>query len=633
MSMQLIGFICLIIAFTATVVSAFSGIFVLVGRAEKRRSRVCFAEYGQTTALFAFGLASVVLLRALVNRDFSFEYVASYTDSFLPLFYTITAFWAGQAGSLLFWAVCVAFLAGYFAHTKAYAELTPETRAWFWLLHGILQVFFLMLLIGPSSPFIGLNPAPADGNGLNPLLRNPGMVFHPPLLFLGYAGFCVPACVAVAVRMTGDKKGWFTISRNWCLVAWGFLSAGIILGSWWAYMELGWGGYWAWDPVENASLIPWIASTAFLHVLLISKRRAALHSTSFFLLLLSLWLCFLATYTVRSGVIDSLHSFGDGGVGMPLLLFLIFMFAFCIAVLFFPGTSKKNAMDELSTRSGLLFCAVWLLLVIAFVVLIGTFWPVISSLWSQNPQGMEASFYNKVCLPLFTLLACFLVVCPWFGWKGGIAKKGYLAVVLGLSLCAAGVLFALGMRSALPLAGATAGIGVTISTILFFVANPGLGKRRIPLGTHAIHMGVALMVIGIAWSGPYSVSKMFWLNPQETAELEGYSFTYTEYKEEANEAKASFSTVLKVKKDGKFIGTLTPIRQAFRNFETRAFADVSVIPSLGNEIYATVIEHKPSGKARFKLSINPLVNWIWIGGVLVSICPFLILGRRKEKKG
>ena len=237
----------------------------------------------------ALSLAAALLLHALFWNDFSLVYVASYTDRVLPAFYRLTAFWAGQPGSMLFWAFSVAISGSIFALTPAYKRLTPATRLWYWGFFYAIMAFFALILSCWSNPFEMQSPVPPDGNGLNPLLQNPGMIFHPPLLFLGYGGFTVPACLALAQSLSGGEgeDGWHRVTRPVTLLAWAFLTAGIILGMWWAYMELGWGGYWAWDPVENASLIPWLISTAALHTLIVQERRNKLHRVNVALMCLT----------------------------------------------------------------------------------------------------------------------------------------------------------------------------------------------------------------------------------------------------------------------------------------------------------------------------------------------------------
>ena len=314
-------------------------------------------------------LASALLLHALYWHDFSLQYVASYTDLILPVFYRLTAFWAGQPGSMLFWALAVSLSGSIFACTRACRNLSPATKLWYWTFFYVIMAFFTLILTNWSNPFLMQTPAPADGNGLNPLLQNPGMIFHPPLLFLGYGGFTVPACLALAQALSrrGRCEGpWFRLTRPFIILAWLFLTAGIVLGAWWAYMELGWGGYWAWDPVENASLIPWLIGTAALHTLIVEERRGKLGRVNVALMALTTVSAFFATYLVRSGVIDSVHAFGDGSVGTPLTVFVLAG----LAVTFWVACTaprEGKPLAGLDSREGFLTLVAWVLLALSLI--------------------------------------------------------------------------------------------------------------------------------------------------------------------------------------------------------------------------------------------------------------------------
>jgi cytochrome c-type biogenesis protein CcmF len=626
--MHLIGYFCMLFAMLASLVLAGAALFAAwTGRPEL--ARLC--EKGHLAAAALMTAASAVLLQALVVRDFSFQYVASYTDTFLPMFYTVTAFWAGQAGSLLFWAWCVALMGVVFMGSRAYAELAPATRAWYWVMFLSVQAFFLVLLTGPANPFLALAPAAAEGNGLNPLLRNPGMIFHPPLLFLGYAGFTIPACLGLASWVAAEPRPWLAAGRPWALVSWIFLTAGIALGGWWSYMELGWGGYWAWDPVENASLIPWLSATAFLHTALIEDRRGALPRTNLFLMALTLLLCFFATYLVRSGIIESLHAFGSGGMDVPLVSFLLLGLGATVLALGAGRDPSARQLSGLASRQGVLVLAVWLLLAIGAVVMLGTMWPVLSKLWSSNPVGLGEGFYNRVCLPLFALLTLLLAVCPWLGWKGGIRHARWFFVVAGVFLGAAGVLYTQGVRLPVPLLAAAAAVAVVAGSAALLAADPAARVSRPSWGALGTHLGLALVVLGIAVSGPYKIETEATLAKGRAVHLGSYTLTLVDSTQTSSPAMAVFTARIKVERFGQPVGELTPERRMFRGFD-QPFAEVSTIPGLGDEIYATVLAFERDGSAvAVKASVNPLVNWIWIGSTVMCLLPLVGLRRRTRK--
>ncbi|MEW5773969.1 MAG: cytochrome c-type biogenesis CcmF C-terminal domain-containing protein [Thermodesulfobacteriota bacterium] len=625
--MHLVGYFSLLFAMLASLILA--GLALYAAWSD-RPGLAAACEKGHLAAAALMTAASAVLLKALVVRDFSFQYVASYTDTFLPLFYAVTAFWAGQAGSLLFWAWTVALMGAVFMGTRAYAELAPATKAWYWVLFLSVQAFFLVLLTGPANPFLALSPPAAEGNGLNPLLRNPGMIFHPPLLFLGYAGFTIPACLGLASWAAAEPRPWLGAGRTWALVSWVFLTAGIVLGGWWSYMELGWGGYWAWDPVENASLIPWLSATAFLHTALIEDRRGALHRTNLFLMSLTLLLCFFATYLVRSGIIESLHAFGSGGMDVPLVSFLLLGLGATLLTLYAGQAPGARQLSGLASRQGVLVMAVWLLLAIGAVVMLGTMWPVISKLWSDNPVGLGEGFYNRVCLPLFALLALFLAVCPWLGWKGGIRHKSWFWTIVGVFAAAAALLFSLGVRLPVPLLAAAAALAVIAGVAALLLADPAARAARPTWGALGTHLGLALVVLGIAISGPYKVETEVTLKKGEPVHLGAYALTLEDSFQTSSPAMAVFQAKIKVEKDGKPVGELTPERRMYRGFD-QPFAEVSTIPGLGDEVYATVLAFERDGSAAVvKASVNPLVNWIWIGGTIMCLLPFVGLNRRSH---
>jgi cytochrome c-type biogenesis protein CcmF len=619
----------LIALFISVILPAFCAVYLWNGEDGTPR----LVERGQLAVVALMTVSSVILTIALVRRDFSFLYVYEYTDAALPLFYALTAFWAGQAGSLLLWAWLMGVLAACFAATRAYAALSPRTRLAFWLFFLAIQAFFLLLLTGPSTPFLQLVPAPPDGKGLNPLLRNPGMIFHPPLLFLGYAGFTIPACLGLASWLCGERVNWIRASRNFTLLAWIFLTAGIVLGGWWSYMELGWGGYWAWDPVENASLVPWLTATAFLHTAAVQNRRGALRATNVALIALTLALSFFGTYIVRSGVIESLHAFGEGGVGSPLLVMIAGFAAVSVLVLLCGGGQAAGAskpIPALFSLPGFLILACWLFCALALVIFTATLWPVVSQLWSAQPQGLDAAFYNRVCNPMFVLLAGLLAFCPWLSWKEGARSPRILALVAALAV-AAGLAAALVFQIRLPtaLAGVALACAGLASILLLFAKESFARSRTGGLGAYLTHLGLALVVLGVAVSGPYQLAKEAVLAPEQALRIGAYTVTNKGLAKASSPAMSAATARLAVEKNGAPAGELVPERRMYRNFE-QPFAAVSTIPAFGDELYATLLGFTDDGAVSVKVSVNPLVNWVWIGGTVMCLAALLCLRRFRD---
>lgn len=577
-------------------------------------------------------LASAILLHALYWQDFSLQYVASYTDRVLPLFYRLTAFWAGQPGSMLFWALSVALSGSIFALTGSYKRLSSGARLWYWVFFYAIMAFFALVLTAWSNPFLLLNPVPADGNGLNPLLQNPGMIFHPPLLFWGYGGFTVPACLALAQGLAGrgNDESWFRLTRPFIILSWVFLTAGIVLGAWWAYMELGWGGYWAWDPVENASLIPWLIATAALHTLIVEDRRGKLTRVNVLMMALTTISAFFATYLVRSGVVQSVHAFGDGGVGTPLSLFIL---AFTVVSVFIASTMPRESesLAGPESREGFLSMVAWVLPAMAVIILMATMWPVISKIWTETPSGLDATFYNRVCLPLGVLLMIMMAVCPWVGWKGGIRDKKKLYTVLGVFVaCLVGV-WAAGYRQPLALV-ATAASAAAIAGIILLLSDANVRRQSGIWGALGTHLGMALLAIGVAFSGPYTESKDMTLAKGKTDQVGQYSVTLMDIESGGRPGYEYLAATLRIKEGDKELGVLKPERRIYEKFGSMQFSEVDVIPSLGNELYASLLGLDEEMQVLVKVSIEPLVNWLWIGGTLMCLLPLAGLRRRVRNK-
>jgi|GEM_PF-292248 len=673
-------------------------------------------------------VASAILLYAFATHDFIVEYVAQYSDRTLPLFYRLTAFWAGQDGSLLFWAWSVAISGAAFVLLPAFKQLSTQTKLWFCLFFLCIIGFFLLLLAHWSNPFATLDFTPKDGRGLNPLLQNVGMIFHPPLLFLGYGGFVVPGCLALAQALSGKlfsqngndpvEESWEQASRPFILGAWSLLTAGIILGAWWAYMELGWGGYWAWDPVENASLIPWLVASAYLHTAVIGSRRGKLQRTNVFLMALTTISAFFATYLVRSGVVQSLHAFGSGTVGTPLIIFMLaFLYLSLAIIICAPGPDQKKPpqavahtlhalilaafvvilgyayqgeavptfliavfvllllampilylspnlhaepLEDITSKEGLLVLVAWLLLALSFIILIATMWPVIidtlkayarflpgfiAARLPQNPSGLDISFYNNTCLPLFMLLAVLLLVCPFRKWKLSPGSPGFsqpklpAAAFLTALILAVG-LWISGITNPVALVAAASSLAAILGIATLFGSNTQLFSVRSLLAAHGTHIGVLLIILGVAFSGPYQEQYTLQLARDQVATIGSYQIKLNQLYEGESQIGADGkpnvrfveAELLVGDKNGAPLGVLSPQRRLYTNFENQTYAEVDTLFSLGKELYATLLSIDESGRATLTVNVNPLVNWLWIGGTVMCIFPFFGLRRVRRMK-
>lgn len=567
-------------------------------------------------------LASALLLHALFWEDYRLEYVAAYTDSILPLFYRLTAFWAGQPGSMLFWALCCSLSVLVFMSSRAYSRLSGRCALWFWVFFNFNMAFFCLVLTSWSNPFLILYPAPLDGQGLNPLLQNPGMIFHPPLLFLGYALFTIPACLALAECLAPYPEiAWFRLSRPYIILAWIFLSAGIILGAWWAYMELGWGGYWAWDPVENASLLPWLLACACVHFLAIQNASGKLPRVTAALMAFTVIAAFFSTYLTRSGVIQSVHAFGDGGVGTPLLVFICSYTILALWASCSPQRNPRPLANPLS-REGLLVLTAWIFLALAAIIALATMWPVITQLAGSRAMGLEASFYNRVCLPIATSLLLLLCVCSWLGWTGGLVSIRKFYMTCGAFIASVAVIWIAGYRQPLPLI-ATASALAALCAVSMHALSRGTWQNKRKLSAFGAHLGLALLAIGVAFSASYTEEKEMLLSRGQSEKVGPYIVTLTEISDGANAGYDYLRASLKISAADAVVGVLTPERRIYAKFGDMQFSEVDVLSSLSEDIYASLLGMDEDYKVMVKISLEPLVEWIWIGGALLCVLPLL----------
>lgn len=617
------GYLCLLIGLLASLAG---GGLALLQLYEGSQNHLSFVRKAQWLVSGALLLASALLLHALFWEDYSLEYVASYTDKFLPVFYRLTAFWAGQPGSMLFWALVTALSGSAYALLAGGKAQTAPTQLWFWAFFYAIMAFFCLVLTSWSNPFLAQEPVPVDGQGLNPLLQNPGMILHPPLLFMGYAGFTVPACLGLAQLLSqSDSPEWFRLTRPFYLLSWILLTAGIVLGAWWAYMELGWGGYWAWDPVENASLLPWLIGSAALHILIIRVRAGKLNRTAICLMALTLVSAFFATYLTRSGIIQSVHAFGDGGVGTPLTVFVLASLGLALAISF-SSKAKGDDLHSLFSREGALVLAAWVFLALALIILLATMWPVISKLWGAAAQGLDASFYNRVCLPLGVGLILLLCLCFWLAWQGGLEKTAGFYATCGAFIASGIAIWFAGYHKPLALIGASAAIAA-ICAICLQIPSALRSRRR--LGVLGLHFGLALLTLGVAFSGPYTTEKEMLLAKGQRENIGSYTVTLETARDGEGNGYDFLRASLTISKNDEIIGTLYPERRIYAKFGDMQFSEVDVISGLDKDIYASLLGMDEDLRVLVKISLEPLVNWIWIGGTLMCIFPLLGLGWRR----
>jgi len=630
-----IGYISLILALVAAVLSAIAFLFGVRGRhpgveASARKS-----------LLAVFGLVSIsvtTLLYALLSHNFQIEYVVSYSSRDTSLPYLVSALWAGNAGSLLFWAWLLSLLAIIVALRKSgrNGELVSYASA----IIMAVEAFFLILLLIVSNPFHELAVAPADGMGLNPILENIGMIIHPPFVLAGYVGFTIPFAFAVAALLTGRLGDeWTMVVRRWTLLAWLFLGIGNIIGAWWAYVELGWGGYWAWDPVENAGLMPWLVATAFLHSIMMQRRKSMLKSWNMVLIILTFILSIFGTFLTRSGILSSVHTFSESSLGPFFLVFIGISFIGSIALVFYRRKDLKSEPElvPLVSRESTFLLNNLLLVCATFIILAGTLSPLITEVVRGVKIGVKAQFFNQVNSPIFLAIILLIGICTLIGWRRASLKnliRNFLrplavAVILGIAL------FFLGIREWYALIAFVL-VGLVLFTVLYqwfretmayrqsrvqsyFKAFWGLFRANRPrYGGYLVHIGILLIAIGVIGSSFYDVEKEALLSPGESINIENYTLTYDNMSHTETPSKRVVSATISIYNEDKLLGKLTP-EVYFHEKHQQPVTEVAIRSTLVEDLYVILAGWDEEGSAAFKVLVNPLVIWIWIGGgVLVA---------------
>ncbi|MCS6925044.1 MAG: heme lyase CcmF/NrfE family subunit [Candidatus Binatia bacterium] len=591
-------------------------------------------------AVFACVVVAVIaLLHALITRDFNVEYVAAYSSSTLPLHYTIAALWGGQKGSLLFWTFILMVFATivHLQNRNRHRDLMPYVTATLMT----IALFFLGLLCFLTPPFERLTFTPQEGSDLNPLLQNYWMTVHPPSLYLGYVGASVPFAFALAALVTGRLSDeWIRTTRRWALTSWFFLSIGNLLGGRWAYEVLGWGGYWAWDPVENAALMPWLTATAYLHSVMIQEKKNMLKVWNMVLVILTFALTIFGTFITRSGVISSVHSFTQSGLGPYFLTFLIFVLVVSFGLLFYrlPELKSDNQLDSFLSREAAFLFNNLVLVGLAFATFWGTVFPILSE-WVRGVKiTVGPPFFNKVNGPLGVLLLFLTGVGPVIAWRRAslhsLRRSFFLPLVTGLLT---GILFlALGYGNYYGLVIFSLAGFVLATIVAEFLrgtrARQAMLHESLPrafarlvsknprrYGGYVVHIGVVLIFIGIAGSSFFKIEKQLTVNKGEQFQVGRYTLHYTEVKSTEDAHIASQAAVVDVYVNGHKIDTLYPEKRFYKR-QNQPTTEVAIRPTLREDLYVVLGSYDaPSQLATFQVFVNPLLSWIWIGGLVLVL--------------
>lgn len=583
-------------------------------------------------------LATAVLVCGFFLHDFSLRYVASYSSLNLPIGYCLTALWAGQEGSQLFWLfVLSTYSAAYLlVHRRDRADLHFHATG---LVLLIVQHFFLSIVNFASDPFVRLSPPPPDGNGLNPLLQHPAMAIHPPMLYTGFVGLTVPFACAVGALLSGRlDEGWIKKCRVWTIFSWMILGIGILLGGRWAYDELGWGGYWAWDPVENASFIPWLTATAFLHSVMIQERRGMLKIWNMSLIILTFLLTIFGTYMTRSGIVASVHSFARQPVlGGMFLAFIVTagICAFGLIVHRYKYLKADHRIESFLSREAIFLFNNVILLGLAFAILFGTMFPTVYEMVKGTRISVGPQFFNRVTIPLFLILLVLTGVGPTISWRKATVSnliRNFMAPTAGAILVSV-ILWTGGIRHPKAAAG-IACITFVLGCLLleffrdtcarrrstgepFFRALAILiGKNRRRYGGYIIHAGVAITALGIVASSAYQVQKEAQLGPGQELRIERFRLQMVDLTEgdlpNAKWVRAS----LNVFNGEEPQGQLRAEKRIYEKTE-QPHTETAVLARLFYDLYVVLAGWTETGEAIIHVYVNPLVSWVWLGGLIV----------------
>ena len=635
---------------------AFAAYAVIAGAVsgKLRSMRVLKSAERATLAFCVMITLAVAALEYLILTDnFHSAYVASHSNRALPVYYKLPVLWAGQEGSLLFWTWLLAIYSALavLLNRRKNRQLMPFVVS----ITMATGVFFSVLINFIANPFSGLSLAsaggtraftPPDGSGLNPSLQYPSMVIHPPMLYLGYVGFVVPfafALASLATKQPGDN--WIRTTRRWTMVPWMFLSVGIVLGGNWAYEVLGWGGYWAWDPVENASLLPWLGATAFLHSVMIQEKRGMLKVWNVVLIITTFFLSIFGTFLTRSGIVSSVHAFAQSDIGPFFAVFLAIILLFSLTLLFLrlDYLKSENRLDSMVSReSGFLFNN-WILLAAVFAVFWGTIFPIVSKAVENTTVTVGPPFFNKVMIPIGLLLLFLTGAGPLLAWRKTSFQsiKRNFTLPLAVAAGAGAVLYAAGVRELYPWMTAFLCVFVAASILGEFykgartrqrvwsenfleaVYNLTMRNTR-RYGGYVIHLGIVLLFVGFLGLAFKTEAKGL-MNAGDLLRVKDYMLRCEDLTTGENPNYAYERATLAVTKSGRALGTMDPERRLFKASQEMT-SHVVIRSSLAEDLYVVLAAHDPeSNKAIIQVFVNPLVAWVWIGGLVVFLGTLLAL--------
>ena len=626
--------------YIAFLISILSSLFFIIGLAKKDYAFRLSALRGLYVIFGLLTLVMISLLYVLITSDFSVEYVAHYTNSELPLFYKITALWAGQSGSLVLWI----WLLGLFTIIVILENKgdISDFNSYAYMILSFTFLFLLLILSFFSNPLKKMEFTPPDGVGMNPLLQNIWMIIHPPTLYLGYVGYAIPFSYAFAALFTGKiDEEWIIRVRKWSLLAWIFLTTGIFFGARWSYIELGWGGYWGWDPVENSSLIPWLLGTAFLHSIIAQERGNILKRWSIILIFLTYITAIFGTYISRSGIISSVHAFAQSPLGNFFLIYMVGLTILLVYLIIKRNNllQSQRKISNLFSREGFIYLTNWVFFALAFVVFVGTTIPLFTKIFTGKEITVKTSFYNQSSLPFFAVILILMGICIHLGWRRARSKHLMRGVVIpaGISLALGVVYWFLGAHDVLPLVMYILTTFMLLSTLEDFWSDFKTHLRRDrnifksiwkmfmlnprKYGGYVVHLGIALTALGIIGSGYYLHQDDFKVARGEKHRVKNFTLEYTDlFSYNIPNAQIVQAVVKVYNSKGKLVDTLKPQKRFYVNWENEPSSEVDIYPSIYGDLYISLSGWEKRGKiAYFHVMVEPLIQVLWAGTLLVIL--------------
>jgi cytochrome c-type biogenesis protein CcmF len=636
-----IGNFSLIIALAISFVLA---VIPLYGAQKNNIQLMQFSRYAVVAQFFFILVSFVALVYAFTVDDFSVLYVASNSNSALPMIYKVSAVWGAHEGSLLLW---VLILSGWTLAVAYFSKSLPISMTSRVLaVMGIVSIGFLLFVIFTSNPFERIFPAPVDGKDLNPLLQDPGLAIHPPMLYMGYVGMSVVFSITIAALISGQLDStWARWARPWTVIAWVFLTLGIALGSWWAYYELGWGGWWFWDPVENASFMPWLVATALLHSLIVTEKRGAFKSWTVLLALLAFSLSLLGTFLVRSGVLVSVHAFAsDPTRGSFILAFLVLVIGSSLILYAIRGPQMSGGGSfNLFSKDTFMLLGNILLTVACAMVLLGTLYPLLDQLVDLGKLSVGEPYFNAVFVPIMLPALVIMSMAPLMRWKSDtfsqVAKKMALPVIVAL-LVGIGLVFIDKNSFMISLSIGLAAL-VTMSVITSFVqrlknnsGGAGSALKKIPLsfyGMNLAHIGIAVFVVGVTFTETMSLQKDLRMERGDTVSLGGYSFTFEGAKVTQGPNYTAYEGAVSViGPEGEPVAVLTPQKRIYP-VRGMPMTEAGIDPGLFRDLFVALAEELDNGAWSLRVYYKPFVRWIWLGTILMGLGGLLAVTDRRYR--